>query len=79
MVWTEKKQKLLRGVKNTQKNYTKTIFMTQINHSCVITYLEPDILECKAKRALGSITWSKASGSDQIPVELFKILKDDAV
>ena len=53
--------------------------MTQINHSCVITYLEPDILECKVKWALGSITWRKASGSDRIPVELFQILKDDAV
>jgi len=45
----------------------------------VITHLEPDILECKVKRALGSITMNKASGGDQIPVELFQILKDDAV
>ena len=45
----------------------------------VITHLEPDILECEVKWALGSITTNKASGSDGIPVELFQILKDDAV
>ena len=45
----------------------------------MITHLEPDILECKVKRALGSITMNKASGRDGIPVELFQILKDDAV
>ena len=45
----------------------------------MITVLEPDILECKVKRALGSITMNKASGGDAIPAELFKILKDDAV
>ena len=49
------------------------------NHDCVITHLEPDILECKVKWALGSITTNKASGGDGIPVELFQILKDDAV
>ena len=49
------------------------------NHDGVITYLEPDILECKVKWALGSITTNKASGDDGIPVELFQILKDDAV
>ena len=49
------------------------------NHNGVITHLEPDILECEVKWALGSITMSKASGSDRIPVELFHILKDDAV
>ena len=49
------------------------------NHSCVITHLEPDILECEVKWALGSITTNKASGGDGIPVELFQILKDDAV
>ena len=49
------------------------------NHDGMITHLEPDILECKAKWALGSITLNKASGSDGIPVELFQILKDDAV
>ena len=49
------------------------------NHDGVITHPEPDILECKVKQALGSITTNKASGSDGIPVELFQILKDDAV
>ena len=49
------------------------------NHDGVITYLEPDILECEVKRALESITTNKASGSDGIPVELVQILKDDAV
>ena len=48
-------------------------------HNGVITYLEPDILECEVKWALGSINMNKASGSDGIPVELFQILKDDAV
>ena len=49
------------------------------NHDGVITHLEPDILECEVKLALGSITMNKASGGDGIPVELFQILKDDAV
>ena len=49
------------------------------NHDGVITHLEPDILECEVKWALGSITTNKASGGDGIPVELFRILKDDAV
>ena len=49
------------------------------NHYGVITHLEPDILECEVKWALGSITTNKASGGDGIPVELFQILKDDAV
>ena len=56
-----------------KKNCTKNIFMTQITH------LEPGILECKIKWALGSITTNKTSGGDGIPVELFQILKDDAV
>ena len=51
----------------------------QVNHYGVITHLEPDILECEIKWALGSITTNKASGGDRIPVELFQILKDDAV
>ena len=50
-----------------------------INHDGVITDLKPDILECEVKRALESITMNKASGGDGIPVELFQILKDDAV
>ena len=49
------------------------------NHNGVVTNLEPDILECEVKWALESITMNKASGSDGIPVELFQILKDDAV
>ena len=49
------------------------------NHDGVITHLEPGISECEVKRALGSITTNKASGGDGIPVELFQILKDDAV
>ena len=55
--------------------------MTQITITCdgVITHLEPDILECKVKWVLGSIVMNKASGGDGIPVELFQILKDDAV
>ena len=49
------------------------------NHNGVITYLEPDIIECEVRWALGSITMNKASECDEIPVELFQILKDDAV
>ena len=49
------------------------------NHNGVVTDLEPDILECKVKWALGSITINKASGVDGIPAELFQVLKDDAV
>ena len=50
-----------------------------VNHSGMITHLEPDIMECEVKWALGSITMNKASGGDRIPVELFQVLKDDAV
>ena len=49
------------------------------NHDGVVTHLEPDILECEVKWALGSITMSKASRGDGLPVEVFQILKDDAV
>ena len=49
------------------------------DHDGVITHLELDIVECKVKRAIGSITMNKASGGDGIPIELFQILKDDAV
>ena len=49
------------------------------NHDCVVTHLEPDILECEVKWALRSIIINKASGSDGIPAELFQILKADAV
>ena len=70
---------LRRGGKNTQKNYTKKVLHGPDNHDGVITHLQLDILDCKVKRALGSITTNKASGGDGIPVELFQILKDDAV
>ena len=49
------------------------------NHNGVVTHLEPDILECEVKCALGSFTMSKANGGNEIPAELFKILKEDAV
>ena len=49
------------------------------NHDGVISHLEPDVLECKVKQALGSITTNKASGGDAIPIDLFQILKDDSV
>ena len=80
MVWTQQKQKILRrGGKNTQKNYTKKYLHNPDKHNGVITHLEPDILECEIKWALGSITTNKASGGHGIPVELFQIVKDDAV
>ena len=62
----------------TEKLYKKD-FHDQDNHDCVITHLKPDILECEVKWALESITMNKASRGDGIPVELFQILKDDAV
>ena len=65
------------------KEYTEELYKKDVhnpdNHDGVITQLEPDILECEVKWALGSITMNKASGGDGIPVELFQILKDDAV
>ena len=62
----------------TQQPYKKDLHDPD-SHSDVITYLEPDILECKVKWALGSITMNKASRGDAIPGELFQVLKDDAV
>ena len=62
----------------TEELYKKDLY-DQDNHDGVITQLELDILECEVKWALGSITRNKASGGDGIPVELFQILKDDAV
>ena len=62
---------------NAEKNYIKKIFM--IYHNSVITHLEPHILACEVGWALESISTNKASGGDRIPVELFQILKDDAV
>ena len=80
MVWTQQKQKILRGGKITQKTVQKDLHDPN-NHDGVIphTQLEPDILEGEVKWALGSITPNKASGGDGIPVKLFQILKDDAV
>ena len=70
---------LRRGDKNTQKNYTKKDLHDPDNHDGMITHIEPAILECEVKWSLGSNTTNKASGGDGIPVELFQILKDDAV
>ena len=60
-------------------NYTKKYLNDPDNNDGVITHLEPDILECKVKWTLGNIITNKATGDDGIPVELFQILKDDAV
>ena len=69
--------------KKRWQEYTEELYKRDLhnpdNHDGVITDLEPDILECEVKWALGSITTNKASGGDGIPVELFQILKDDAV
>ena len=62
----------------TEELYKKYL-QDPVNHNGVITHLQPDILECEVRWALGSITTNKASGGDGIPVELFQILKDDAV
>ena len=69
-------------IKKRWQEYTelyKKELHNPVNHDGVITHLEPDILECEVKWALGSISMNKASGGDGIPVELFQILKDDAV
>ena len=70
-------------IKRRWQEYTEELYLKNLNdldnHNGVVTYLEPAILECKVKRALGSITINKASGGDGIPVELFQILKGDAV
>ena len=70
-------------IKKRWQEYTKELYKKDLhntdNHNGVITYLEPDILEYEVKWALGSITTNKANGGDGIPVELFQILKDDAV
>ena len=70
-------------IKNRWQEYTEELYKKELNdpdnHDGVITHLEPDILECNVKWALGSITMNKASEGDGIPVELFQILKDDAV
>ena len=81
MVWTQQKQKIRkRWQEYTEEIYKKDLHDTE-NHDGVITHtqLEPDILECEVEWALGSITMNRASGGDGIPVELFQILRDDAV
>ena len=70
-------------IKKRWQEYPEELYKKDLNdpdnHNGVIVHLEPDILECKVKWALGSITTNKASGGDGIPAELFQILKDDAV
>ena len=70
-------------IKKRWQEYTEELYKKDLhdsdNHDGVITHLEPDILECEVKLALENITMNKASGSDGIPVELFQILKYDAV
>ena len=70
-------------IKKRWQEYTEQLYRKDLhdpdNHNDVITHLEPDILECEVKWALGSITTNKTSGSDRLPVELFPVLKDDAV
>ena len=70
-------------IKKRQQEYTEELYKRDLhdpdNHGGVVTNLEPDILECEVKWALESITMNKARGGDGIPVELFQILKDDAV
>ena len=70
-------------IKKRWQDYTEELYKKDLhdpdNHDGKITHLEPDILECEVKLALGSITMNKASGGDGRPVELFQILKDDSV
>ena len=70
-------------IRKRQQQYTEELYKKDLhgpdNHDAVISHLEPGILVCEVKWALGSITTNKASGSDGIPVELFQILKDDVV
>ena len=70
-------------IKKRWQEYTEELYKKDLhkpdNHNGVIIHLEPDILECDIKWALGSITMNQASGGDRITVELFQILKDDAV
>ena len=71
------------NIKKKWQEYTEELYKKDLhnpdNHDGVSTHLEPDILECEFKWALGSISMNKGSGGDRIPVELFQILKDDAV
>ena len=74
---TEAEDTKKRWQEYTEELYKKDLH-DQDNHDAVITYLEPDILECEVKWAFGNITTNKASGGDGIPVELLQILKHDA-
>ena len=82
MLWTQQKQKRWQ-VKKRWQEYTEELYKKDLHdpdiHNGVITHLEPDILEFEVKWALGSIITNKASGGDEIPAELFQILKDNAV
>ena len=79
----DKNGKEAEDIKKRWQEYTEELYKKDLhdqdNHKGVITHLEPDILECEVKWALESITTNKASGGDEIPVELFQILNDDAV
>ena len=70
-------------IKKRWQQHTEELYKKELhdpdNHNGVITHLEPDILECEVKWALGNITMNKTSGGDEIPVELFQILKDDVM
>ena len=77
-VQNEAGQKLIEFCQENTELYKKDLH-DPVSHNGVITHLEPDILECEVKWALGSITMNKARGGDRIPAELFQILKDDAV
>ena len=70
-------------IKKRQQKYTEKLYKKDLHdpdsHNGVITHIEPEILECEVKWTSGSLTMIKASGDDEIPVELFQILKDDAV
>ena len=80
MVWTLTEAE---DIKKRCQEYTEELYKKDLhdpdNHDGVVTHLEPDLLECEVKRALGSITMNKARRDDGIPVELFQILKDDSV
>ena len=85
--WAQKKNRNsmdlteAENIKKRWQEYTEELYKKELhdpNNHGVITHLEPDLLECEVKWALGSITMNKASGGDGIPVELFQILKDDA-
>ena len=73
----------VEDIKKRWQEYTEELYKQELhdqdNHDGVITHLEPDILECEVKLALGSLTTNKASGGTGIPAELFQILKDDAM